>query len=217
MTLCIHGQLPVSHTPANKPSNRASRRMSLPVTRAVKSESPYKTSTGLLRSVQSPDVSVNAPRIDKMVEFPLASSEDPLFPVRRTSSISAHCSTASPHSGECSITKDKCTFQILDRTFATSRIRDRAVQNGSDSSEQIATTGASSRSSSDSRQRRFDTSSYQQRAEALEGLLEFSAQLMQQERFEELSVLLKPFGPEKVSPRETAIWLTKSFKEKNVA
>ncbi|KAI5680228.1 hypothetical protein M9H77_01455 [Catharanthus roseus] len=209
--------LPVSHTPANKPSNRASRRMSLPVTRAVKSESPYKTSTGLLRSVQSPDVSVNAPRIDKMVEFPLASSEDPLFPVRRTSSISAHCSTASPHSGECSITKDKCTFQILDRTFATSRIRDRAVQNGSDSSEQIATTGASSRSSSDSRQRRFDTSSYQQRAEALEGLLEFSAQLMQQERFEELSVLLKPFGPEKVSPRETAIWLTKSFKEKNVA
>lgn len=213
-------QLPVTHTPAYKPS-RSSRRMSLPTTRAVKSESPHKKpSNGLLCTVGSPDVSVNAPRMDKMVEFPLASSEDPLFPIRRTSSVSAQCSTGSPQSAEYSITKDKCTIQILERTFATTpRICDppfEVVQNGSECSEQNGTTGGSSRSSSDSRQRRFDTSSYQQRAEALEGLLEFSAQLLQQERFEELTVLLKPFGPEKVSPRETAIWLTKSFKE-NVA
>ncbi|KAL3517607.1 hypothetical protein ACH5RR_020196 [Cinchona calisaya] len=201
--------LPVSHTPANKPS-RSARRVSLPI-----------SSAQLLHSMDSPNVSVNAPRIDKMVEFPLASSEDYQFPVRRSSSVSAQCSPASPYGGVLSITKDKCTIQVRDRdrTFSAPRIPEPILgvqRNGSECSEHTPTTGASSRLSSDSRQRRFDTSSYQQRAEALEGLLEFSAQLMQQERFEELAVLLKPFGPEKVSPRETAIWLTKSFKE-NVA
>ncbi|CAI9785686.1 unnamed protein product [Fraxinus pennsylvanica] len=187
--------LPISQISVRKPS-QSTRRASLPLpTRAV-------TSVGLLRGMESPDVSVNAPRIDKMIEFALMSSEDPLSSVRGTSSISAQCSSTSPYSVDRSITKDKCTV--------TAR---RVPRNGSESSENNLNSRVGSTRSSDSRERRFDTSSYQQRAEALEGLLEFSAQLLQQERFDELTVLLKPFGPERVSPRETAIWLTKSFKE----
>ncbi|KAI7990569.1 Serine/threonine-protein kinase Nek2 [Camellia lanceoleosa] len=209
--------VPVMRTPASKPF-RPTRRASLPLsTRGTTFESAYNPNGGLLSSVRSPDVSVNAPRIDRVVEFPLASSEEPMFSICRPSSTSAHCCTTSPTSGDRSITKDKCTVQILDRTFAKPCKADAnrvAPRSGSECSEQNPTTVVSSRSSSDSRQRRFDTSSYQQqRAEALEGLLEFSAQLLQQERFNELGVLLKPFGPGKVSPRETAIWLTKSFKE----
>lgn len=221
-------QLPESCTLAIKPL-QYTRRVSLPL-----STIPYKPNVSLLSRIESPDISVNSPRIDKVVEFPLASAENhplfpirrtsltpaqcssPLFPTRRTSSTSAQCSSASPSSGDRSITKDKCTVQVLGRTLAKPHITPsghRAPRNGSDCSKQNPATVVSSRSSFDSRQRRFDTSSYQQRAEALEGLLEFSARLLQQERFDELGVLLKPFGPEKVSPRETAIWLTKSFKE----
>ncbi|XVE73079.1 hypothetical protein DITRI_Ditri11bG0089000 [Diplodiscus trichospermus] len=213
-----HDKILVSQTPARK-SSYSSRRVSLPLpTRTAALATPYRTNVGMLSSVDSPDVSVNAPRIDKIAEFPLASSDDPILPIRGTSSTSAKCSSSSIDSADRSITKDKCTVQILGKVVTTSTGSCHSLgvaQDGSEGSEHNRA-AVSTHSSSDSRQRRFDTSSYQQRAEALEGLLEFSARLLQQQRYDELGVLLKPFGPEKVSPRETAIWLAKSFKETQV-
>ncbi|CAH2062974.1 unnamed protein product [Thlaspi arvense] len=150
------------------------RRASLPLV----VENPYTCES---EGLNSPDVSVNAPRFDKIAEFP-----DHLFKNRDTGARAVARRSSPPPNHEDdsnrSMTKDKCT-----------RVETRPGP-----------------------ERRFDTSSYQQRAEALEGLLEFSAKLLQQERYDELGVLLKPFGPERVSPRETAIWLTKSFKEASV-
>ncbi|KAK3000542.1 hypothetical protein RJ639_020731, partial [Escallonia herrerae] len=216
----------VATTPA-KQSVPTTRRASLPLPRkATFQDSPFRRNIDILDCINSPDVSVNAPRIDRMVEFPLASNEEPFVPPRRTSSISAQGSSTSPQ-GDRSIMKDKCIVQVCDTTSGRLSFADAwqgvggpASQvnevDGSECSDQDATAGASSRTSSDLRRRRFDTSSHRQRAEALEGLLEFSARLLHEERLDELGVLLKPFGPGKVSPRETAIWLTKSFKENTV-
>ncbi|KAL6325754.1 hypothetical protein AAG906_026583 [Vitis piasezkii] len=212
-----------SQTPVKK-SAPAARRASLPLPRrSTVKESACRSKIGLLHHINSPDVSVNAPRIDRIAEFPLASYDSPFFPVPKTSSTSAQGSSNSII-GDHSITKDKCTIQVCERALARLSFTNAwPVTQGTmfevdgedagDCSDQNATAGASSQASSDLRRRRFDTSSHRQRAEALEGLLEFSARLLHDERYEELGVLLKPFGPGKVSPRETAIWLTKSFKE----
>ncbi|CAI0384517.1 unnamed protein product [Linum tenue] len=206
---------------STKNSIVTSRRASLPmVTKATttRQDPACRSNVGILQSLKSPDVSVNAPRIDRIAEFPLAPYEEStFFPAQRTSSTSAQGSCGSPP--RCSITKDKCTTDAWQGIhFSMFGKQKQHGSNNSSLSNQNATAGgASSRTSSETRRRRFDTSSYRQRAEALEGLLEFSARLLNDERYDELGVLLKPFGPGKVSPRETAIWLTKSIKENTTA
>ncbi|KAK7269218.1 hypothetical protein RIF29_21936 [Crotalaria pallida] len=213
--------LPVSHNTAK--SAHTNRRASFPLPKAGTQPPPRRRSVGLLSHVSSPDISVNSPRIDKIAEFPLASYEDSLFPINRTSTSAQGSAGCPPHSNHSTVI-DKCTVDVYDRPSCTDAwqgikrsMLKEINEDKSGSSDQNATAGPSSHTSSDLRRRQFDTSSFQQRAEALEGLLEFSARLLQQARYDELGVLLKPFGPEKVSPRETAIWLSKSIKENTLS
>ncbi|KAG2631999.1 hypothetical protein PVAP13_2NG054700 [Panicum virgatum] len=192
----FHARTTHKEPPPSRPSpdqtGQVTRRESLPM---LTSKTPEKQQATNITRLKSPDVSVNSPQIDRIAEFPMASFENPLHRIMKLTP---------PSIIDQSITKDKCTFQVL-----------RSESENYSDSPDIDLLGAdnSPRSSSDWRQKRFNTRSYQQRAEALEGLLEFSAQLLQQERFEELGILLKPFGPGTASPRETAIWLSRSLKE----
>ncbi|KAE9593622.1 putative protein kinase NEK family [Lupinus albus] len=217
-----HKELPISHS--TKQTVHTTRRASLPLPQSRATQQPSRRATIALSSnVNSPNISVNAPHIDKMAEYPLASYEDQLFPISSASPTSAHCSSSFPLCSNDSTMIDKCTVEVCSIPPVRPSSSDTwqgikcnmLKENDEDKSgsyDKNATAGASSHNSSDLRRRQFDTSSFQQRADALEGLLEFSARLLQQERYDELGVLLKPFGPGKVSPRETAIWLSKSFK-----
>ncbi|CAN1132351.1 Serine/threonine-protein kinase Nek2 [Linum perenne] len=210
----------VAASPATPPRKREPiKKPVLPNRRASLPISKTKADT-IIQRLKSPDISVNAPRIDRIAEFPheetfLNFQTTKHQPPRQNIIVDDHHTITKDKyqpprqniiiDDHHTITKDKCT--------AVQR-RETDTNASSSSSWQGIHFGDGRRSSnSSSSSRRFDTSSYRQRAEALEGLLEFSARLMLEDRYDELGVLLKPFGPGKVSPRETAIWLTKSFKE----
>ncbi|OIW13536.1 hypothetical protein TanjilG_29277 [Lupinus angustifolius] len=216
-----HKELPISHS-TKQPVHRTGRAsLLLPRSGAVQ-HPPRRATIALLSNVNSLSISVNAPHIDKMAEFPLALYDDQLFTISRPLSTSARDSSNFPLCSNDSTMIDKRTVEVCDiacvkpssdtwQGIKRSMFKEKN-EDKSGSYDKNATAGASSRNSSDLHRQQFDTSSFQQRADALEGLLEFSARLLQQQRYDELGVLLKPFGPGKVSPRETAIWLSKSFK-----
>ncbi|GAU28990.1 hypothetical protein TSUD_391910 [Trifolium subterraneum] len=163
--------------------------------------------------VDSPDVFVDAPQIDRIAEFAMASYEDPFFHVIQIS-ISQMFFWHNIAQPQRTSVQSWWTKRLLSPSTQLKLALVFHLQKASSSEcSNYVTACVSSRSSSELREHRFDTSSYQQRADALEGLPEFSARLQQQHRFDVLGVLLKPFGPEKVSPRETTIWLAKSFKQ----
>lgn len=210
--LLLGVQHPVSGGGTTSKIIPSARRTSLPLTkRATNQEAAaYNRTVGILQNVKSPEYSINEPQVDKIAIFPLAPYEQDIFftPMqRKTSSKSSSVS-------DRSVTKDKCTVQTHTTWQGIQLNMVDNISDGSSSSDQNATAGASSQTTSSTTRRcRFDPSSYRQRADALEGFLEFSARLLQEGRYDELNVLLKPFGPGKVSPRETAIWIAKSLKE----
>ena len=177
----------------------------------------------------SPHVSVNAPRLDSIPPFSLTTEDTP--PVRMSSSKPKKQGSDIPNS---SAPYNDVIHVIRHRTlrFGSEEVKDEdlpciksATEMGLDHRCELSKLSTSNGlcysddpphsklCENDRSKEMFDRSSFRARAEALEGLLELSAELLQQQRVDELAVVLKPFGRGKVSPRETAIWLTKSLKD----
>ncbi|EFJ20817.1 hypothetical protein SELMODRAFT_108317 [Selaginella moellendorffii] len=168
-----------------------------------------------LKDLRSPDVSVNAPRLDKIPQFNLTPDES----LSHAKSGDFHTSGDRYH-GSGGGSKDKIAIQISNEKVqmpgSSGPVFNDVVHVIRHSTLSATVTATEVASGSEQQDRGAmdgtDLKSYRQRADALEGLLELSAQLLAQHRLEELAIVLKPFGGGAVSPRETAIWLTKSLK-----
>ncbi|KAL4332360.1 hypothetical protein GQ457_07G035800 [Hibiscus cannabinus] len=116
--------------------------------------------------------------------------------------------------GPVNLTSSSCSEALSSKSNVSdySGVKETDVRNSISSSQELAKASFSAKGEETPEKETLDVKSDRQRAEALEGLLELSAELLQHNRLEELSVVLKPFGKDKVSPRETAIWLAKSMK-----
>ncbi|CAK9220882.1 unnamed protein product [Sphagnum troendelagicum] len=172
---------------------------------------------GSLRDNQSPDVSVNAPRLDLIPEFNLKDSNDLMRDARRLKPSDLNLrllETQKMSFNQTRPTTTSCSYDISEDTRSLN-VEGTSVHIPEEESASQGLTPihdyVPSKPSSSSNLEGSNIKSHQQRAEALEGLLELSAQLLFQQRFEELAIVLKPFGKSKVSPRETAIWLSKSL------